>query len=102
VPACANMQLLTNITRNEWGFKGYVVSDDGALANIIRSHHYLNNSIDVAAASIKAGCNLELGKWVKGIVLESFFIQCSNAGHMLRDFIIYIRVELCIPCKYAT
>ena len=28
---------------------------------LIEQHHYLNNSVDTAAASIKAGCNLELG-----------------------------------------
>ena len=64
VPACANGKLLTDITRKEWGFKGYIVSDAGAVSNIISQHHYLNNTIDTAAASIKAGCNLELGSKV--------------------------------------
>ena len=31
VPSCANKELLNNILRNEWGFKGYVVSDQGVL-----------------------------------------------------------------------
>lgn len=60
VPACANQQLLTNITRNEWGFKGYVVSDCDAVSNMITEHKYLKTPEEAVAASIKAGCNLEL------------------------------------------
>ncbi|XP_055955063.1 uncharacterized protein LOC126809589 [Patella vulgata] len=60
VPSCANKMLLIDILRNEWGFKGYVVSDDAAIENIIYQHHYVNNSVDAAAASVNAGCNLEL------------------------------------------
>ena len=29
IPACANKELLTDIPRGEWGFKGYIVSDAG-------------------------------------------------------------------------
>ncbi|XP_067675245.1 uncharacterized protein [Haliotis asinina] len=60
VPACANKKLLTDILRTEWGFKGYVVSDEAAIENIITEHHYLNNSVDTVAACVKAGSNLEL------------------------------------------
>ncbi|XP_048240193.1 probable beta-D-xylosidase 2 isoform X3 [Haliotis rufescens] len=60
VPACANKRLLTDILRTEWGFKGYIVSDEAAIENIITHHHYLNNSVDTVAACVKAGCNLEL------------------------------------------
>ena len=60
VPACANKQLLTDIARTEWGFKGYIVSDATAIPNIVFFHKYLKNKVDTVAATIKAGCNLEL------------------------------------------
>ena len=64
IPACANYELLTVILRNEWRFNGYVVSDDGAVINIVTQHKYLNNFTETAAACINAGCNLELGNTV--------------------------------------
>jgi beta-glucosidase len=60
VPACANKKLLTDILRNEWKFKGYVISDDDALLFAISQHHYFSNKMEAAAAAVKAGCNLEL------------------------------------------
>ena len=61
VPACANHDLLTRTLRTQWGFHGYVVSDEGALANIVTWHAYTNTTVEAAAVSVKAGCNLELG-----------------------------------------
>ena len=61
IPACANYELLTVILRNEWRFNGYVVSDDGAINNIVTQHKYLTNFTETAAACVNAGCNLELG-----------------------------------------
>ncbi|XP_012939088.1 xylan 1,4-beta-xylosidase [Aplysia californica] len=60
VPACASKQLLTDILRTEWNFKGYVVSDQGAVECVGGTHKYLNDSVDIAAACVNAGTNLEL------------------------------------------
>ena len=39
-PACANQFLLQDQLRNKWDFKGYVVSDCGAVIDIYCGHHY--------------------------------------------------------------
>uniref|UniRef100_A0A1X7UPQ3 Glycoside hydrolase family 3 N-terminal domain-containing protein n=1 Tax=Amphimedon queenslandica TaxID=400682 RepID=A0A1X7UPQ3_AMPQE len=61
VPACANKKLLTDILRNEWNFKGYVVSDQGALENIVTQHHYAPDFVTAAAEAANAGTCLEDG-----------------------------------------
>ncbi|KAK7480729.1 hypothetical protein BaRGS_00027990 [Batillaria attramentaria] len=61
VPSCANHKLLTYIARFSWNFTGYVISDGGAIPNIINDHHYFNNSVDTVSACVNAGCNMELG-----------------------------------------
>ena len=71
MPACANKEVLTDITRNEWGFSGFVVSDAGAISNIISAHKYLHNNVDTVTAAIKAGTNLELGSHVYNSQLEA-------------------------------
>ncbi|XP_040390848.1 probable beta-D-xylosidase 7 isoform X1 [Cygnus olor] len=60
VPACANKKLLTDILRGEWGFEGYVVSDEGAVELIMLGHRYTRTFLETAVASVNAGCNLEL------------------------------------------
>ncbi|XP_019615390.1 PREDICTED: probable beta-D-xylosidase 6 [Branchiostoma belcheri] len=60
VPACANKELLTDILRDSWGFHGYVVSDEGAVENIMLKHHYTKTFEETAAAAVNAGTNLDL------------------------------------------
>ncbi|XP_013395228.1 probable beta-D-xylosidase 7 [Lingula anatina] len=60
IPSCVNSKMLDNILRQQWGYKGYVISDMGALEFIISVFGYYNNTVDTAAASIMAGTNLEL------------------------------------------
>ncbi|XP_054855841.1 uncharacterized protein LOC129343576 isoform X4 [Eublepharis macularius] len=60
IPACANKKLLTDILRGEWGFRGYVVSDEGAVELIMVGHLYTHSFLETAIVSVNAGCNLEV------------------------------------------
>ncbi|XP_046550180.1 probable beta-D-xylosidase 2 [Haliotis rubra] len=84
VPACANKKLLTDILRTEWGFKGYVISDQSAIENIITEHHYLNNSVDTVAACVKAGCNIELSQNLTQPVYMSL-VDAVKQGKITED-----------------
>jgi len=42
-PACANEWLLKTKLRQEWQFDGYVVSDCGAVGDILTGHHYVKD-----------------------------------------------------------
>jgi beta-glucosidase len=70
IPGCANSDLLENRLRQQWGFKGYVVSDCGAVEDIYRSHKYTNTLGAAAAAAVKAGTDLTCGEEYKTLVDE--------------------------------
>ncbi len=54
-PACASDFLLNDTLRNAWGFKGYVVSDCDAIADIQRGHHFTGTLAEAAAVSLTHG-----------------------------------------------
>lgn len=58
VPNNVNKTMLTDILRNQWGFKGFVVSDLGGVNTMVRDHKSGKMSFEEAVAlSIKAGCD---------------------------------------------
>ena len=61
VPCNANTFLLTDLLRHKWGFKGYVVSDCGAIDDMVYNHHFFKTGAEAAARSILAGCDLNCG-----------------------------------------
>ncbi|MFM2360137.1 MAG: hypothetical protein RLY16_2130, partial [Bacteroidota bacterium] len=58
-PCCTSNTLLKKILKNEWKFKGHIVTDCWALEDIWLRHKVLENSTLVAAEAIKAGINLD-------------------------------------------
>jgi len=60
-PACANEFLLQDQLRGKWGFKGYVVSDCGAVTDIFSGHHYKPTQPQASAISLERGMDNECG-----------------------------------------
>ena len=58
-PACASAFLLQNQLRDKWKFKGYVVSDCGAVHDVYENHHYTSNQPAASAISLKRGMDNE-------------------------------------------
>jgi beta-glucosidase len=58
-PACANEFLLQDQLRGKWGFQGYVVSDCGAVRNIVDGHHYKPTQPEGSAISLQRGMDNE-------------------------------------------
>jgi beta-glucosidase len=59
VPASGNCFLLRQILRDEWGFKGFVVSDAFAVANLV-IQGFARDKRDAAFRALSAGLNMEM------------------------------------------
>ena len=70
--------------RTEWGFEGFVISDSGAIENIVLYHKYSKTLAEAAAASVKAGCNIELTGHVRPSV-SYFTLQQSLQQRLISE-----------------
>ncbi len=59
IPVSADPRLMTRVLRDEWGFEGYVVSDCGAVSDVVHQHKYETDPEKAVAAVVKAGLDLE-------------------------------------------
>ena len=60
VPSHMNHWLLEKVLRQEWGFKGHVVADYYAIAQLQDLHHVAANKSEAAKLALEAGVDIEL------------------------------------------
>ena len=60
-PCCGSKSLLNDLLRENWGFKGHVVSDCGAINDIKSNHNFTISNEESVAYAIKGGVDLNCG-----------------------------------------
>jgi beta-glucosidase-like glycosyl hydrolase len=63
-PTCADSDLLQNTIRGKWRLNGYIVSDCDSVGVLYDTQHYTATPEDAAAATIKAGLDLDCGPFL--------------------------------------
>lgn len=74
IPSSCNEFLLRKLLKEQWGFKGFVVSDMNSVREII-NHRYAEDEKDAAAKAINAGMDMEMVstcylKYLKELIKE--------------------------------
>lgn len=79
IPCVSNHWLLTKVLREDWGFKGFVVSDLDAIALQLDFHMTAATEKEAVAASINAGLNMQFYDFPYD-VFQNAVIEAVNDG----------------------
>jgi len=86
IPASANEWLLTDVLRDEWGFKGYVVSDCGAVSDIVHGHFFETDPEKAVALAIKAGTDLECETCeIEQFLYDKYLLNAYKKGYVTEE-----------------
>ena len=62
-PCCGSENLMMDILRNQWNFKGYVTSDCGAVTDFWKTHKTFTNEKNSSVRAVMSGTDLECGEF---------------------------------------
>ena len=95
IPCHANKELLTDILRYYWGFKGVVVSDYGAIPQLNTVHRVARDCVDAFRIALEAGVDMNL----PNVVCFDELVKAVRDG-IVSESIVDRAVERILKLKY--
>ncbi len=80
-PCCGGENVLNGILREQWGFKGHIVSDCWAISDLHRGHNVTDSPVESAALAINSGVNLNCGDTF------AYLVEAVNQGLVTEETI---------------
>ncbi|MCJ7691283.1 MAG: glycoside hydrolase family 3 C-terminal domain-containing protein, partial [Clostridiaceae bacterium] len=68
-PCCGSKMLLNDILREEWDFKGHIVSDCWAIKDFHENHRITSNAVESVALAVNNGCDLNCGNMYLNVLI---------------------------------
>lgn len=85
IPATSHKHYITDVIRGQWGFDGYIVSDCGAVNNVIYDHKYTATESETCYEVLNAGVDVECGLY--GSFFSEFLLGAFNEGLVTESMI---------------
>ena len=90
-PCCSQTRYEQQILRNDWGFKGLITSDCGAVRDFLPGfHHVVETNHEAAAIAVRAGTDVECGSVYKNLpkAVKEGWISEDEINTSLRRLIV--------------